>query len=86
MMGRCVGFLLPFLASIITSDASVSTLGESAQSVVLQQDVTIDSGFIVIRAQTRSPVQVQRAWQVLTDFDGLDRFLPSMDSSIGVDR
>lgn len=64
----------------------ITALGNASQGVVLQQDVRIDSGFVVIESDLRSPAAPDRAWQVLTDFDGLARYVPSMDSSFVVER
>ena len=65
-------YLTPGLTFAICSLACVG----SAKAAVLEQHVDIVDGFVTIAAQVESSALAPRAWQVLTDFDNLDRLLP----------
>ncbi len=58
----------------------------AADATIFHRDVEIVDGFVTIRAGIESQVHAQRAWDVLTDFEHLERYFPSLDSSQVVAR
>ena len=76
----------PISAIRLLTVALVALSIGTAQATVLHRDVEISDGFVTISAAIESSAQAHRAWDVLTDFDGSDGYLPSLDSSYVVDR
>lgn len=65
-------YLTPGLTFSICSLACVG----STKAAVLEQHVDIVDGFVTNAAQVESFALAPRVWQVLTDFDSLDRLYP----------